>query len=79
MIAKNNYFVRTKWIFVVGAAITFLTVPYTQYIVNSEEGFSYYLFKIPNIPYMLVGIVVAICGLSVGTLWKNSLQRAGQN
>lgn len=79
MVAKNNYFGRTKWIFVVGAAITFLTVPYTQYIVIPKEGFSYYLLKFPNIPYMLVGIVVAICGLSVGTLWKNSLQRKDQN
>ena len=75
MIAKNNYFGRTKWIFVVGAAITFLTVPHTQYIVMAEKELSYYIFKFPNIPYMVVGIVVAICGLSVGTLWRNSLQR----
>lgn len=73
MIAKNNYFGSAKWIFIVGAAITFLTVPYTQYIVIPEEELSYYMFKFPNIPYMLVGIVVAIGGLCVGSLWRNSL------
>ena len=75
MVAKNNYFGRTKWILIVGAAITFLTVPYTQYIVIPENELSYYIFKFPNIPYMLVGIVVAVCGLSVGILWRNSIQR----
>jgi len=79
MVAKNNYFGRAKWIFVVGAAITFLTVPYTRYIVIPYEGFSYYLRRFPNIPYMLVGIAVAICGLIVGTLWRNSLQRTEKN
>lgn len=73
MIAKNNYFGSAKWILIVGAAITFLTVPYTQYIVIPEEELSYYMLKFPNIPYMLVGIVVAIGGLCVGTLWRNSL------
>lgn len=73
MIAKNNYFESAKWILIVGAAITFLTVPYTQYIVIPEEELSYYMFKFPNIPYMLVGIVVAIGGLCIGSLWRNSL------
>lgn len=73
MIAKNNYFGSAKWILIVGAAITFLTVPYTQYIVIPEEKLSYYMFKFPNIPYMLVGIVVAIGGLCIGSLWRNSL------
>ena len=79
MIAKNNYFGRAKWIFIVGAAITFLTVPYTQYIVIPEEELSYFIFKFPNTTYMIVGIVVAGCGLGVGTLWRNSLLRIEKN
>ena len=75
MIAKNNFFGRAKWFSVVGAAISFLTVPYSHKIIMAEEELSHYMFKFPNIPYMLVGIVVAVCGLSLGTLWRNSLQK----
>lgn len=74
MIAKNNYFGGAKWIAVAGAAVTFLTVPYTRYIVMGEEEMSYFMFKFPNIPYMLVGIAVAAAGLVVGSLWRKSLQ-----
>jgi len=75
MIAKNNLFGNAKWIFIIVAAVTFLTVPYTESFQIAEKELSYYAFRFPNIPYMLVGIVIAVCGLCLGTLWRISLQR----
>lgn len=73
-VAKNDWWGRGNWFCVVGAAITFLTVPYTQFVLEEELVLLYYRF--PNIIYMIIGIVVAICGTVIGSLWKNkSLKR----
>ena len=48
-VAKNDYFGKGKWLCVVGAAITFLTVPYTQFLVTQETETATFTFKFPNI------------------------------
>lgn len=37
IVAKNNYFGNGKWVCVAGAAVTFLTVPYTQFFINKKQ------------------------------------------
>lgn len=67
--AKNDYWGSGKWFCVVGAAITFLAVPYTQF-AYAEEGMSTLTFQFPNFRYMLVGIAVSFCGIVLGSLWR---------
>ncbi len=67
IVAKNDYWGRGKWLCIVGAAITFLTVPYTQFVC-AEEGIATLTFQFPNFRYMLVGIVVSFCGIVMGSL-----------
>lgn len=54
-----------------GAAITFLTVPYTVFV--EEMGTATFTFRFPNLMYMAVGIIVSICGIGIGTLWKKEI------
>ena len=54
-----------------GAAITFLTVPYTEFVEGT--GTATVAFRFPNLMYMVVGIIVSICGIGVGTLWKKKI------
>lgn len=70
-VAKNDYFGKGKWLCIVGAAITFLTVPYTQFSVMQETAS--FTFKFPNISYMTAGILISFCGLGIGILWKRML------
>lgn len=67
-IAKNNYWGKGNWFSVPVAAITYLTVPYIKII--EEPGYTIYTYRIPNLGYMLIGIVVAACGIYVGSLVK---------
>ncbi len=69
-VAKNDYFGKGKWLCVVGAAITFLTVPYTQFLVTQETETATFTFKFPNISYMVAGILISCCGLGIGILWN---------
>lgn len=76
-VAKNDCWGRGNWLFVAGAAITFLTVPYTQFAFPDELGTATFTFKFPNIAYMLVGVAVAVCGMGAGSLWKNKASKSG--
>lgn len=69
-IAKNNYFGKEKWFCILGAAITFLTVPYTQFVYIHETETATFTFKFPNVIYMIVGILIAVCGLGIGIIWR---------
>lgn len=68
--AKNDYFGKGNWICVVGAALTFFTVPYTQFLFIHETESSIFTFKFPNFSYMAVGVLISICGLGIGVLWN---------
>ena len=68
--AKNDYFGKGKWICVIGAALTFFTVPYTQFMFIHETESSIFTFKFPNLSYMAVGVLISICGLGIGVLWN---------
>lgn len=74
VVAKNDYFGTKKWLCILGAAITFLTVPYTQFVAASDAQMATFTFKFPNIPYMIVGTAIAICGLALGKLLRNKNQ-----
>lgn len=71
VISKNNYFGNKKWLCIVCAAITFLTVPYTHYVTAHDTNTAIFTFQFPNITYMFAGILISICGLAVGILWNN--------
>lgn len=64
-IGKNNYWGKGNWFSVLIAAITYLTIPYTRFI--EESGYATYTFRFPNFGYMLIGIIVAACGICVGS------------
>lgn len=74
-VAKNDYFGKRKWLCVVGAAITFLTVPYTQYVIMHDAETVTFTFIFPNITYMEVGILISVCGLGTGILWNHMLEK----
>lgn len=67
-VAKNDYWGKGNWFCVMGAAMTFLTVPYTAFA--EEMGTAAFTFRFPNFRYMAVGMIVSICGIGIGTLWK---------
>lgn len=69
-VAKNDYFGKGKWLCVPGAAITFLTVPYTHTQFLFTEETVTFIFRFPNIPYMAAGILISFCGLEAGILWN---------
>lgn len=69
-VAKNDYWGKGNWLCVVGAAITFLTVPYTEFVSEMRTDVATFTFRFPNVTYMVVGIVISICGIVIGTLWK---------
>ena len=70
-VAKNDYWGKGNWLCVMGAAITFLTVPYTEFV--EEMDIATFTFCFPNLIYMVVGIIVSICGIGIGTLWKKKI------
>lgn len=70
-VAKNDYWGKGNWFCVMGAAITFLTVPYTEFV--GEMDTATFTFRFPNLMYMVVGIIVSVCGIGIGTLWKKKI------
>lgn len=72
-VSKNSYWGKAKWFCVIGAAIMFLTVPYTQYA--EEIGMITYSFCFPNFPYMAIGMIVALCGIGIGTIWNKKTEK----
>ena len=75
IVAKNDYFGKGKWSCIVGAAITFLTVPYTQFFFIQETETAAFAFKFPNVSYMAAGILISLCGLGAGVLWNKMLAK----
>lgn len=71
-IAKNNYWGKGNWLSVPVAAITYLTVPYIRFA--EESGYAAYTFRFPNFGYMLIGIIVAACGICVGSFWNKKIK-----
>lgn len=71
-IAKNNYWGKGNWFSVLVAAITYLTVPYTRFI--EESGNTTYTFRFPNFGYMLIGIIVAVCGICIGSFGNKKIK-----
>lgn len=69
-VAKNDYWGKGNWLCVVGAAITFLTIPYTEFVSEMGTDVATFTFRFPNVTYMVVGIIISICGIGIGTLWK---------
>lgn len=74
-VAKNDYFGRGNWFCVLGAAITFLTVPYTQFLFTQETETAAFTFQFPNFSYMTAGILISVCGLGTGILWKKMMAK----
>ena len=66
LIAKNNYWGKGNWVCVAPAALSFLTVPYTSY--TEMAGMASFVFRFPNFPYMIVGALLSVCGIGIGTL-----------
>lgn len=67
--AKNNYFGKWNRLCVVIAAITFLTIPYTEF--TEEAGTAVFTFLFPNFSYMFAGIIISACGMAAGTFLRN--------
>ncbi|MBQ8166986.1 MAG: hypothetical protein IJZ96_08105 [Lachnospiraceae bacterium] len=66
-VAENNYWGKGKWLCVIVAAVTFLAVPYTSFMECRETGTLTFTFRFPNFSYMLVGIIISVLGIVVGT------------
>ena len=71
-VAKNDYWGKGNWFCVIGAAITFLTVPYTEFVEKMDTVT--FIFRFPNLMYMVVGIMVSVCGIGIGTIWKKKVR-----
>lgn len=69
-VAKNDYWGKGNWICVVGASITFMTVPYTEFVSEMGTDIATFTFRFPNFMYMVVGIIISVCGIGIGTFWK---------
>ena len=74
-ISKLDYWGKGKWFCIVGAAVTFLTIPYTQFLMDQETGIATFTFRFPNFVYMLIGVVISSCGLGIGRLWSRVTSR----
>ncbi len=70
-VTKNDYRGKGNRFCVIGAAITFLTVPYTEFAEKMVTAT--FTFRFPNLMYMVVGIIVSVCGIVIETLWKKKI------
>jgi len=74
IVAKNDYFGKGNWFCVLAAALTFLTVPFASYVETpqSVDGMASlaYIFIFPDFTYMLIGAVISVIGIVVGTVWN---------
>ncbi|MCI8609532.1 MAG: helix-turn-helix domain-containing protein [Firmicutes bacterium] len=73
-IAKNNDWGKGKWFSVLVAAITYLAVPYTNFMEASDTAT--YTFRFPTFGYMLIGIVIAVCGITIGSFWNRKIKES---
>lgn len=60
--------VKGNWFCVVAAAITFLTIPHTEFVSEMGTDVATFTFRFPNFSYMLVGIIVSVLGIVIGTI-----------
>lgn len=74
-VSKNNYWGKGKWFCVIGAAVMFLTVPYTQFVKETGIRIIKYTFRFPNFTYMAIGIAFALCGIGIGTVWHKKAEK----
>ena len=65
--ASNNYWGMAKWFLIPIGMLTFLAFPYVQNTLDISQGTIILQFRFPNISYMVVGAVVSVCGLLIGT------------
>lgn len=72
-ITKNNEQGKGRWFSIPAAAITYFTVPYTEFIEDSETAT--YIFRFPDFGYMLVGMIVAVCGVCIGSFAHKKIKR----
>lgn len=72
-IAKNNYWEKGNWFSVPIAAITYLTVPYTKFFIE-ESDIATYTVRFPNFEYMLIGAIVATCGICIGSFLNKKIK-----
>ena len=74
IVAKNDYFGKGNWFCVLAAALTFFTVPFASYVETpqSVDGTASlaYIFIFPDFTYMLIGAVISVIGIVVGTVWR---------
>lgn len=70
LVVKNNYWGKGNLFCIPGAALTFLTVPYTCYAEDLAAGTAKFSFRFPNFEYMVVGAVIAACGMAIGKVWR---------
>lgn len=74
-IAKNNYWGRGNWFAVLMAAVTYLTVPYTEFVEFADGPEMAFTFCFPNFRYMSAGIIIAACGLCIGAFWNRRAKK----
>lgn len=67
-VAENNYWGKGKWLCVLVAAVTFLAVPYTNLMECHEAGTLTFTFRFPNFSYMIIGIIISVLGIVIGTI-----------
>ncbi len=68
ILTRNDDLGKGNWFCVGGGAVSFLVVPYTEYV--ETMGTVSYTFRFPNFGYMVVGVLISLCGIGLGTLWK---------
>lgn len=77
MVGKNDYWGKQKWFCIIPVAISFFTVPYTKFL--ETQGIATYSFQFPNFPYMIIGIVIAACGIFIGSLLNRKSRKIDAN
>jgi len=68
IIGKNNYWGKGNLISIIVTGLVFMTVPYTNFIVESDIGT--FIFQFPNFSYMLVGIIISAFGIGIGSILR---------
>lgn len=75
IIARNNYWGKANWFSVFAAAATFFTIPYTKFfsegITDANVDTTYFVFRWPNSGYMAIGVLVALCGIWIGSILRD--------
>lgn len=76
IIARNDYWGRANWFSVLAAAVIFFTIPYTHFGaegIAAGGGTLSSVFIWPNLGYMAVGAVLALCGIGIGSFMRSRI------